>query len=74
MTLVPTDDCKETRKSIKNHRTKPEVLWDQYGKYLNIKFNSDHDLLLKIIVIRSDFHEGNKYHPQAFLDECLYKV
>ena len=25
------------------------------------------------IVVRSVFHENNKYHPQVFLDECLYK-
>ena len=49
---------------------------------MNIKFNSDADLPQKktlelcnmIIVLRSDFHEGNKYHPQAFLDECLHKL
>ena len=25
-------------------------------------------------VIRSDFHEGNKYYPQVFLEEYLYKL
>ena len=27
-----------------------------------------------VIVIRVVFHENNKYYPQGFLDECLYKL
>ena len=28
-----------------------------------------------VIVVRSVFHDGNKYYyPQVFLDECLYKL
>ena len=27
-----------------------------------------------IIVVRAVFHENNKYYPQVFLDECLYKL
>ena len=49
---------------------------------MKIKFNSDDDLPLKktlelynmIIIVRSVFHEGNKYYPQVFLDECLHKL
>ena len=49
---------------------------------MEIKFNLDDDLPLKkilqlyniVIIDRSVFHEGNKYHPQVFLDECLYKL
>ena len=48
---------------------------------MKIKFNSDDNLPLKafefynkIVVLRSVFHEGNKYYPQAFLGECLYKL
>ena len=26
------------------------------------------------IVVRPVFHENNKYYPQVFLDECLYKI
>ena len=26
------------------------------------------------IVARVIFHENNKYHPQAFLDECQYEI
>ena len=27
-----------------------------------------------IIVVRAVFHENNKYYPQLYLDECLYKL
>ena len=27
-----------------------------------------------IIVVRDVFHENNKYYPQDFLDEYLYKL
>ena len=47
-------------------------------KFMKIKFNSDKYLPLKktlellnmIVVV---FHEGNKYYPQVFSDECLHK-
>ena len=26
------------------------------------------------IVIRSAFEDDGKYHPQAFLDDCLYEI
>ena len=49
---------------------------------MKIKFNSD-DVLpvnktieipsMKILV-RAIFLENNKYHPQVFLDKCLYKL
>ena len=49
---------------------------------MKIKFNSDYNLPLKkmielcnmVILVRSVFHEDNKYYPQDFLDECLYKL
>ena len=42
---------------------------------MKIKFNSDDELPLnKTIAVRSVFHENNKYYPQVFLDECLYKL
>ena len=45
---------------------------DYDEKYLKVKYNSDNDLFQKktvehsymIIVVRSVFHEGNKYYPQ----------
>ena len=47
---------------------------------MKIKFNSDDELPLNktteiptiTIVVRTVFHENNKYCPQVFLDECLY--
>ena len=47
-----------------------------------MKFNLDDELTLNqtikihnmIIVVRAVFHENNKYYPQVFLDECLYKL
>ena len=49
--------------------------------YMKTKFNSDDKLPLNktieipsmIIVVRAAFHENNKYYPQVFLDEYLYK-
>ena len=49
---------------------------------MKIKFNSDDKLKLNktieirsmIIVVRAVFHENNKYYPQVFSDECLYKL
>ena len=49
---------------------------------MKIKFNLDDKLSLNkmieiptmIIVVRAAFHENNKYYPQEFLDECLYKL
>ena len=48
---------------------------------MKIKLNSDNNLPLKafefynmIIVVRSVFHEGKNYYPQAFLGECLHKL
>ena len=51
-------------------------------KYLKIKFNSDDELPLnKMIemstvttVVRAIFLENNKFYPQVFLDEYLYKL
>ena len=56
---------------------------DNYDeKNTKIKFNSDDELPLNktieilsmIIAVRAVFHENNKYYPQVFLDECLYKL
>ena len=56
---------------------------DDYDKkYMKIKLNSDDKLPLNkaieipnmTIVVRAVFHENNKYYPNAFLDECMYKI
>ena len=49
---------------------------------MKIKFSSDDELHLSkmteihtmTIVVRAVFHENNKYYPQVFLNECLYKL
>ena len=49
---------------------------------MKIKYNLDDDLPLNkileihrmVIVVRADFHGQNKYYPQVFLDEFLYKL
>ena len=49
---------------------------------MKFKFNSDDDLPLNkmieiprmIIVVKTVFHENNRYCSQLFLDECLYKL
>ena len=56
---------------------------DNYDeKYMKIKFNSDDDLPLqktlelydKIITVTFLFNDGNKYYPQVFLVEYLFKL
>ena len=49
---------------------------------MKIKFDSDDNLPLSktieipivTIAIRAVFHENNKYYPEVFLDEFLYKT
>ena len=49
---------------------------------MKIKFNLHDKLPLNkmieihsmIIFVRAIFHENNKYYPEVFLDECLYKL
>ena len=51
---------------------------------MKIKFDSDDNFALNktleipivtySYVVRTVFHENNKYYPQVFIDECLYKV
>ena len=74
---------------MKNCEVKSEIqlgqqLRTQIIKMKNIwktKFNPDDELPLNkaieipgmIIVVRTLFYENNKYYPQVFFDECLYK-
>ena len=71
MSQVPTDESKDAMK-------KYEELWSKIRNLIrsitndSYKFHSDDDLPLTktlnshnmIIVVRSVFHEGNKYNPQ----------
>ena len=55
---------------------------DSDEKFMKIKFNPDDEFPLNksleipsmTIVVRAFFLENNKYYPQVFLDECLYKI
>ena len=50
--------------------------------HTKILFNWDNDLSLKkilelhnlVIVVKSVFHQNNKYYLKVFLDECCYKL
>ena len=70
-----------------NSVTKISDDYDYHEKYINhekyiIKSDSNDELLLNktieiptiATVIRAIFIENNKYYPQVFLDECLYKI
>ena len=79
--LVRTNESKE---KIKRH----EELWsktrdlirsitknaDDYDEKYMSPLNKMIEIPSPIIVIRSAFHENNKYYPQVFVDECLYKI
>ena len=90
MTLVPTNESKEMitkyeellnkiRDLIRSINKKSD---DYVENYMKIKFNSDDELSVNktieihsmIITVRAVFHENNKYYPQFFLDEYLYKL
>ena len=87
---VPTNESKAKIKKYEELWSKIRYLIgpitkksDDYDeKYMKIKFNLDDELPLNknieihsmIIVVRAVFYENNKYYPQVFLDECLYKL
>ena len=88
--LFPTNKRKEKIKKYEELWNKTRDLIgsitrnsDDYDeKYVKIKFNSDDKLHLNkmikirnmIKVVRTVFHEINKYYVQVFLDEILYKL
>ena len=90
LALVPTNKSKEIIKKYEEQWSKIRYLirliinnsYDYDEKCMEIKFNSDKELpLIKTIenrnvtiILRAAFHENNKYHPQVFLDECLYEL
>ena len=87
--LVPTNENKEKIKkhgelwskigNLIRLITKNSDDYDE--KFMEIKFNSDNELplsktieiLTMVIVIRAVFHENNKYYPQVFLGESLFR-
>ena len=72
--------CGEKIRDLIRSKTKNSEDYDE--KCMKIKFNLDGELTLNkaiqilsiIIVVRSVFHENNKYYSQIFLDECLYNL
>ena len=89
MTLVTTNESKDSLKNMKNCGIKSEILLDQQPitdnyvkKYMKIKFNSDNNLPLKKalyshkmrLVLRFVFHEGKKYYPLVLLHKYLYEL
>ena len=87
LTLVPTNESKEIIKKyeelwskIRDSISSITKDSDDYDKkYIKIEFDSDNKFPLnKTIEIRNMiivvFHENNKYYPQVFLNECLYKL
>ena len=85
-----TDENKELLKKysdvfngIKDKIKKIDNNDSDYAKeYMKIKFNSDDDLPLNIllkfrlmtITIRHIFEEDGKFYPQVFLDDTLYEL
>ena len=90
LAIVPTDENNDTLKKYKKKWSKIKDIIrstnndsDNYDeKYMKIKFNSDDDLPLqktlelydKIITVTFLFNDGNKYYPQVFLVEYLFKL
>ena len=87
MTLVPTNESKKIIKKFEELwskirdliRSVSKISDDYDEKYMKIKFdnlplNKPIEIHNATIVVRSVFHENNKYYPQVFLDECLYKL
>ena len=75
--LVPT---KESKEKIKKY----EELWIKI-RYLirsitmlksndELPLNKTIEIYTMTIVVRAVFHKNNKYYPQVFLDECVYKI
>ena len=90
LTLVSTNENKEKIKKYEELWIKINNLIktitkksDDYDKkYMKIEFHSDDKLPLNkaieipvlVIDVRAIFYENNKYYPQVFIDECLYKT
>ena len=90
LTLVPTNESKVKIKKYEELWskigdlirliTKSSDIYDE--NYMKTKFNLDDELPLNktieittmTIFVRAAFRENNKYYPQVFLDEYLYKL
>ena len=89
LTLVPPDESKDKLKKYKKIWSKIKRLirsanndYDDYDeKYMKIKFSSDDNLppkTPKSFGIKTDvssvFNDNNKFYPQVFLNDFLYKL
>ena len=87
LTLVPTDESKkiiqkyeELWSKIRDLIRSVSKISDDYDekdmkiKFDNLPLNKSIEIHNATIVVRSVFHKNNKYYPQVFLDECLYKL
>ena len=90
LALIPTNESQENIKKYEELWIKIKALIrsitknsDDYDKkYIKIKFGLDDELPLnktteiptKAIFVRAIFVENNKYYPQVFLDQCMYKI
>ena len=84
MNASPTNESKEKLKKYEElwckiqdlirSITKSSDYYDE--KYMKIKLIQMTSYLIMSypIVTKAAFHENNKYYPQNFLDECLYKI
>ena len=69
----------EIKNLIKRVNDKPG---EQEQDFMKITFESDDNLSLGrrlklhmiTVIVRPVFEEDSKYHPQIFLDECLYHL
>ena len=81
LTLVPSNKSK-------NKIKKYERLWIKIKDLMRLitKNSDNHDekymnqiwfrgqLPIMVIAVRAAFHENKNFYPEAFLDECLYKI
>ena len=84
LSLDSTDKYKEvwsgTRSEIKTTNGRKELFYEK--KRAKIGIDNDDDLPLNkslkfptlVIIIRCVFQEDEKFYPQIYLDECLYKL
>ena len=60
---------------MKKYGTKSEILLDQKLISQTAMMKSKTLILHTMVInVRSVFHQGSKYYPQVFLEECLYKI
>ena len=46
----------------------------EFNSHEELPLNTTIEIPIMTIVVRVVCPESNKYYPQVFLDECLYKI